>query len=93
MLSSAPFKCAASYPAGKTYTLTLGQVGRAAPLPLDTVLVDRNGAFATAVRIPAAASPGEAAIIVKGSAFDQCRDSSSGSCAGYTVRLTVLPRR
>jgi hypothetical protein len=94
MLSSGPFGCPASYPRGKTYTLTLGQVGRAAPLPLESVGVKRDGAFATPVRIPAEASPGEAVIIVKGSPFDQCLDTtSSGSCAGYAVSLTVLPRR
>jgi hypothetical protein len=93
MLSSTPFTCAAGYPRGKTYTLTLGQVGHAAPLRLGTVNVKRDGAFAASVRIPAGASPGEAYIEVTGSPFDQCTDRASGSCAGYAAHLTVLPRR
>ena len=93
MLSSTPFTCAASYPRGKTYTRTLGQVGRADPVRLGAGWVNRNGAFATTVHIPVGASPGEAYIVVKGSAFDQCKDVSSRSCAGYSVRLAVLPRR
>jgi hypothetical protein len=91
ILSSTPFTCARTYPRGKTYTVTLRQVGRAAPLNLGAVRVKRDGVFAATVRIPARASPGESYIAAAGSPFDQCRDTAS--CAGYDVRLTVLPRR
>lgn len=89
-VSSDAFACGASYRAGKTYTLTLGQVGRGSPLKLGVAPVRRDGAFKARLRIPARASPGEAYIVVHGSAFDQCNDTSSGSCAGYDVRLHVL---
>ena len=92
-VSSSPFACDASYPVGKTYTLVLGQVGRAAPLPLGVVPVGRDGAFSADVRIPASASPGESYVLVQGSAFDRpCQDTSSQStsCASYSIRLTVL---
>lgn len=89
ILSSVPFRCARIYPYGKTYTITLGQVGRVTPFKLGSVRAKRTGAFAAAVRIPAGASSGESYIEVK--PLDKCRDTES--CAGYDVRLTVLPRR
>ena len=93
VIQSAPFACKASYPAGKTYTLHLGQVGRGARLKLGVVPVKTNGAFKATVHISSKASPGEAYIIVRGSAFDgPCQDASS-SCAGYEARLHVLAAR
>ena len=93
-LSSAPFRCAASYPRGKTYGLTLGQVGRAKPLALGTVRVRPNGAFSANVHIPADASPGESYISVTGSALDRCGNTLGRSCAGYVAPpLTVLAPR
>src|SRR5439155_15457301 len=54
------FACGASYPAGKTYRLTLGLVGRAAPVELGTFPVNSDGSFRAIVTIPTSASPGEA---------------------------------
>lgn len=90
-VSSSPFACPASYPAGKQYRLVLAMVGRAAPRPLGRVPVARDGSFRASFVIPADAPPGEASIEVHGSAFDDCRDTEGGSCAGYTVALTLLP--
>ncbi len=90
-VSSAPFKCGGTYPAGKKYQLTLGLVGRQQPVDLGSYPVNKDGSFAATVPIPADASPGEAAIIVHGSSFDQCNDSDQGSCAGYVVGLTIIP--
>jgi hypothetical protein len=89
-VSSDASACAARYPSRKTYTLSLGQVGRAAPLRLAVVAVRRNGAFKAKVRVPSTASPGEAYIVVRGSPFDDCKDTPPQSCAGYGARLTVL---
>jgi len=88
---SAPFKCGGTYPAGKKYKLTLGLVGRQSPMDLGSYPVNMDGSFAATVPIPANALPGEVAIIVHGSPFDQCDDSGQGSCAGYVVSLTIIP--
>jgi hypothetical protein len=87
-VESAPFTCHAHYLVDKTYTVTLGQVGRADPVRLKSVPVRRDGAFRTSVRIPRTASPGQSFIVVKGSLFDRCRDTAS--CAGYTAPVRVL---
>ena len=90
---SAAFRCDGSYPAGKTYTLVLGQVGRGDVLRLGVVPVNRDGSFSADVRVPAAASPGESYIVVHGSVYDlPCQDTSSqsASCATYAAQLTVL---
>jgi hypothetical protein len=89
-VTSDGFKCSGSYPAGKTYHLTLGLVGRAAPIDLGPYPVNANGSFHATVKIPASTSPGEAYITVGGSSFDQCTDSGNGSCAAYMVQLQVL---
>jgi hypothetical protein len=90
-LSSAPFQCGGSYPAGKTYQLTLGLVGRTAPVDLGSYPVKVDGSFRATILIPSDASPGEAYIIIHGSPFDQCDDSGHGSCAGYGVGLKIIP--
>jgi hypothetical protein len=90
-ISSPPFACPAGYPAGKQYRLLLALVGRAAPRPLGRVPVARDGSFRASLVLPADAPPGEAFIEVFGSAFDDCRDTEGGSCAGYTVALILLP--
>jgi hypothetical protein len=84
------FACGASYPTGKTYRLTLGLVGRAAPVDLGPFPVNSDGSFHAIVTIPRSASPGEAAISVTGSSFDNCTDTAS-SCAGYVAGFTILP--
>ncbi len=89
-VSSAPFNCQGTYPAGKVYQLTLSFVGRSAPIDLGSFPVNADGSFRAIVPIPANASPGEAYIIVHGSPFDYCHDSIGQSCAGYTARLTIL---
>ena len=90
-ISSARFKCSASYPAGKRYELTLGLVGRQPPMNLGSYPVNTDGSFDAQVAIPPDASPGEAYVIVHGSPFDHCDQSGQGSCAGYGVRLTIIP--
>jgi hypothetical protein len=71
-VSSAPFKCHGSYHPGATYQLTLGLIGRSAPIDLGSYPVNTDGSFRALVKIPATASPGDAGIIVHGSPFDQC---------------------
>jgi hypothetical protein len=92
-VSSPAFRCAARYPAGTRYRLSLLLAGRGAPEPLGTVPVARNGSFRATVTVPADAPPGAAAIAVAGSLFDDCLDNQRGSCAGYSVDLTLLPGR
>jgi hypothetical protein len=69
----------------------LALLGRAAPVSLGRVPVGTDGSFRASFAIPADASPGEAVIEVSGSALDDCRDTAGGSCAGYSVMLTLLP--
>lgn len=80
--------------AGTTYTIVLGQVGRAAPAILGVVNGHQDGSYTASVTIPADASPGEAYIIVEPSTTEMsCRDvrDQSASCAGLMARITVLP--
>jgi predicted small lipoprotein YifL len=92
---SGPFGCDASYRAGKKYGLTLSLFGRARPVDLGTVPVGRDGAFRATVQLPQTAAPGMAFIVVRGSAYDQCRadtvNEPAGSCAVYVVGFTLLP--
>ena len=90
-VSSGPFECGSRYPAGKKYQLALGLVGRQPPVDLGTYPVHMDGSFAATVSIPRNTSPGEAAITVHGSLFDQCIDSGQQSCAGYGVSITIIP--
>lgn len=92
-VSSPPFACRGSYPAGHRYTLVLGQVGRGAPLALGVFPVSRDGAFTAVVHIPRRASPGQSYVVVTGSLFDQCEDTNTvaASCAGYGAPLRILP--
>lgn len=92
-VSSAPLRCNGSYPATKTYTVMLDQMGRAGRLQLGVVPVNRNGSFSAKVRIPPDASPGPSFVIVRGGAFDgSCKEISSAypGCSPYSVGLTVL---
>lgn len=93
-VSSPPFACRGEYPAGHRYTLVLGQVGRAAPLVVGVFPVSRDGAFRAVVRIPRRASPGQSALIVRGSPFDHCTSTKgvAVSCAGYDTPVNILPR-
>lgn len=93
-VSSPPFRCQARYPAGKTYTLRLLQMGRAAPIRVAVVPVAQNGSLRATVRVPRRASPGQSYIEAHGSAFDQpCQDTvpAAASCASYSVRIEVRP--
>lgn len=83
VLSAPAFACASTYPPGKTYTVTLGLVGRGEPKSLGAVPVHTDGSFRATLAIPASAAPGEAYLIVRGSAFDNCGTDGAGSCAGY----------
>lgn len=88
VVRAGPFTCGASYPSGKTYTLTLYQRGDDPPVPLGSAAVRPDGSFRTTIRIPRATTPGAVSIAVGGSAFDQCDDT--GSCVGYGVTVRVL---
>jgi hypothetical protein len=74
-LSSRGFPCSEWYPAGVSYTVTLGQAGRAAPIALGTVAVQRDGSFRTRITIPTTASPGQSYLIVHGKVIDACGDT------------------
>ena len=91
IVSSDGFKCGASYAAGKKYHLRLGFVGRAAPIDLGDYAVNRNGSFVARVIIPVNSSPGDAYIIVTGSSFDECSEVEPQSCAGYDIRVVIVP--
>lgn len=60
-------------------------------MDLGSYAVTTSGPFKATVVIPATAPSGEAYIIVHGSPFAKCSDSTKASCAGYEVRLTILP--
>jgi len=90
VLSAPAFTCGATYAAGKTYTVTLGLVGRSEPKPLGSVAVNPDGSFRATLSIPATASPGEAYLTVGGSAFDDCGKDGTGSCAGYASPALTL---
>lgn len=95
VLSSGPFACHASYPRGKTYTVTLARFGPAQPSSLGKVSVNQDGSLRATLVIPSGASPGEAYLLVEGSAFDRCADTRNGSCvSGYdSPPLRIQPRR
>jgi hypothetical protein len=90
-VSSGPFQCGGSYPAGKTYRLTLGLAGRSTAIELGSYPVKTDGSFRATTLIPANASPGVADIVAFGSPYDQCDDSRHGSCASYVVDLKIVP--
>jgi hypothetical protein len=80
--------------AGTTYSIVLGQVGRAAPVTLAIVNVQKDGSFMADVTIPTDASPGESYILIQTSTKEPtCHDvhNQSESCAGLVARITVLP--
>src|ERR1700729_629230 len=65
VMSSAAFACSARYPVGKTYKITLGQVGRGPVVSLaSAVPVSRDGAFRTTLHVPSTAAPGESYVVV-----------------------------
>ncbi len=56
--------------------------------------VSKDGSFRAALVIPADVSPGEAYLIVEGSAFDKCADARNASCVGYdSPPLKLQPHR
>ncbi|MGZ4669037.1 MAG: hypothetical protein ACXVX3_10990 [Blastococcus sp.] len=89
-VTSGPFECDGSYPEGHRYRLQLLLVGRAQPIELGTAPVAVDGSFRATVVVPSGASPGDAYVNVLGSPFDDCADDG-GSCAGYSVGITLLP--
>ncbi len=94
VLSSAPFACHASYPRRKTYAVTLARFGPGQPRSLGNVPVNQDGSFRATLVIPSDSSPGEAYLIVEGSAFDKCADTPNASCVGYdSPRLRIQPRQ
>jgi len=94
-ISSGPFQCHASYPAGKRYGLVLALAGRAPVVRLGTTSVHHDGSFRAVIRLPRTAPPGTAFIEVTGSPYDKpCDDASAGalsSCASYATQFTLLP--
>jgi hypothetical protein len=86
-VSSKAASCDLGYPSGHTYTLQLGQGGvmtKAVDAP-----VKKDGSFAARLDVPSDFARGTAYIVVKGSTYDDCKDTGSGSCAGYTTKVTV----
>lgn len=87
-VSSASTSCDLGYEAGHTYTLTVVVPRHSSP---ETVVpVATNGRFTATVTVPADFPPGDAAVIVHGSPYDDCDDGGgSGSCAGYAGYFTI----
>jgi hypothetical protein len=56
--------------------------------PPISVDVGADGRFSKAIKIPEGATPGDAAVVVKGSVRDEC--DSQASCAGYAVHFTIV---
>jgi hypothetical protein len=90
-ITSTGFTCGTRYDEGKQYALELSSVGRTDPIDLGDVDVAPDGSFSVTVTVPVEASPGESALVVAGSPYDEPCDDTNGSCAGYGTSLTVLP--
>lgn len=90
-ISSTGSACGARHDGGKRYGLQLLSLGRADPVDLGDVDVAPDGSFTATVSVPADASPGESAVSVSGSPYDEPCDDGEASCAGYDVSVTVLP--
>jgi hypothetical protein len=91
-VSSRPFQCQNSYPAGKTYRLALNEPSAPGTLvDLGSYPVGADGSFQAMVGIPSTYPPGLAYVVVSGSTFDQCKDSQA-SCAAYVANLTILSK-
>ncbi|MDN4614568.1 hypothetical protein P5G50_08895 [Leifsonia sp. F6_8S_P_1B] len=87
LISSGGVECNLGYEGDHSYRVTVRQVG--ASSPAIGVPVQENGTFHAAITVPEAFTAGEAVIVVEGSTYDQCDDSGFGSCAGYSVGITV----
>lgn len=75
------------------YSVSLGLMDPSGPIELATnVPVADDGGFSVEVVVPQGVRAGDAVIVVTGSAYDRCADTSSGaSCASYSTNLSILP--
>jgi len=89
-IASTGSACAARYDDGKEYSLELLSLGRTGSIDLGDVDVEPDGSFSVTLAVPSDASPGESAVSVHGSPYDDpCDDTAS--CASYGVSVVVLP--
>ncbi|WP_431220912.1 hypothetical protein [Leifsonia xyli] len=86
-LSSGAADCDLGYDPGHTYAVTLQhRETRTAPM---RVVVATDGSFRVTVAVPATFPRGQAVVIVTGSPYDECDDTPSASCVGYSIPLAV----
>ena len=80
-------ECDLGYEDGAAYSIVVfsstGERSEAVNVP-----VERDGSFSTEVVVPESFPVGQASVLVGGSAYDDCGDSS-GSCAAYLVDVIV----
>ena len=90
-VSSAGFDCDRRFPTSVAYQLVLPQPGTT-PVPLATVAVREDGSFRVPVKLPPGTRLGETHIGASSPALDRlCHDVESGSCAGLSARITIVP--
>lgn len=84
-VSSAAASCDLGYSADHTYSLILANKGVISKAV--RALVGKDGSFSAELMVPADFPQGETYVLVKGSTYDNCKDT--GSCVGYAVSITV----
>ncbi|WP_025158248.1 hypothetical protein [Leifsonia aquatica] len=86
-VSSTAASCDLGYSSAHTYTLRLTH--RESTTQAVNAPVKPDGSFTATVPVPADFPHGTAYIAVTGTAYDDCADSGSGSCAGYGTTIDV----
>ncbi|MGO4534199.1 hypothetical protein [Leifsonia sp. 2MCAF36] len=86
-VSSRAAGCDLGYAPDRMYNVSLLRAGTG--LAPESVAVNQDGSFSTSVLVANTFPSGDATIVVKGSPYDDCADSTFGSCAGYTATISV----
>ena len=81
--------CDLGYDSKSTYTVVLFSSTSQQSDPME-VPVDDDGTFSAEIRVPETFTSGIASVTVSGSPYDDCGDES-GSCAVYSVDVTITP--
>ena len=82
-VSSAAPSCDLGYSEGHTYSVVLSNHGTSTKAT--NAQVAKDGSFSTQLDVPAGFPRGEAYVLVKGSTYDDCKDTRS--CGGYATTI------
>ena len=88
-LTSGPAECDLDLDGDARYTIVLYSSTAQESEPVE-IPIDNTGVFSSEVLIPESFTPGIASVVVTGSPYDDCGDES-GSCAQYSVDVTITP--